>query len=606
MSWPRPWRRNPLSTATRRGHTRRAGGRFSKPLEQRLVLTIVWTGAAGDDSFQNPNNWNLNRTPTSGDDVAINATGITINSTASVSIRSIQSQAALNIESGTFSVNGGTSNINAALTVAGGATLSADATGGTGTTLTVSGATVVDDANLYATNGATLSLPGVTSYGGGGGNVLEANGTGSALSLANLTSLSGGSEPGFSTVPSVSVDALAGGSVAFPALTQIQGTPVDLEADGTNSVLNLSALVSCTVNGGIPQAGRTGGSFQATNGGTIKDGHLTSVNAYAVNLDGTGTFSYAQITSFTSSGITIPTGTFNFSSLTDADGSGFTVNSGATLNLPVATSANNAGFTVNGGALSLPDLASANGTSFVVSGGASVTVSGITSYVGAGTLKATGTGSALAFPNLTSLSGGSEPGFSTVPSVSVDALAGGSVAFPALTQIQGTPVDLEADGANSVLNLSALVSCTVNGGIPQAGRTSGSLQATNGGTINDGQLTSVDSYAVILDGTGTFAYAQITSFTSSSITIPSGTFNFSSLTEADGSGFTIGSGSTLNLPVATKREWRKLHRERRRAEPARPDERQLLQLRRQWRQLGQRERNHELCGQRDARSHRKE
>ena len=334
-------------------------------------------------------------------------------------------------------------------------------------------------------------MSGITSYTGNG--KLEASGAGSVLSLPNLTSLTGGVDPAFTngTVPSISVMALAAGTVSLPKLTQIGGGPVNLVADGTSSLLNLSALASCSVDHtDVSPGGASADTLQATNGGTIKDGALTNVDSTNVVLDGTGTFSYAQITSFTSSGITIPTGTFNFSSLTDADASGFTVNSGATLNLPIATSANSASFTVGGGTLSLPALTSANGASFVVSGGGSVSVSGITSYTGNGKLEASGAGSVLSLPNLTSLNGGVDPAFTngTVPSIYVMALAEGTVALPKLTQIGGGPVFLEADGTSSLLNLSALASCSVNpNDVNVQGASADTLQATNGGIL---KLTS--------------------------------------------------------------------------------------------------------------------
>ena len=203
-------------------------------------------------------------------------------------------------------------------------------------------------------------------------------------------------------------------------------------------------------------------------------------------------------------------------------------------------------------------------------------MSGITSYTGNGTLEATGTNSLLSLPNLTSLSGGLDAAFTngTVPSISVMALAGGTVALPKVTQIGGGPVAMEADGTGSLLNLSALASCSVDHtDVSPGGASADTLQATNGGTIKDGALTNVDSTNVVLDGTGTFSYAQITSFTSSGITIPTGTFNFSSLTDADASGFTVNSGTTLDLPIATSAaNKRELHGGRRHAEPARPDE----------------------------------
>src|SRR5262249_15045298 len=147
----------------------------------------------------------------------------------------------------------------------------------------------------------------------------------------------------------------------------------------------------------------------------------------------------------------------------------------------------------------LPALTSADYSSFVVSGGSSVTVSAITSYSGNGTLEATGTGSILSLPNLTSITVGVGPGFNPNPALLVEAGAGGSVKLAALTQIGGGSVVLEADGSNSLLNLSALTTIAVDSNkIPQGGVNHDTLQATNGGTINDSHLTNVSSTLVIL------------------------------------------------------------------------------------------------------------
>ncbi len=751
---------------------------------------VTWTGAAGDNSFQTPGNWDAGRVPLATDNVVINATGITITSSANVSVFSIRSQASLDITGGSFQVTSGASTINAALTVASGASLAAT---GAGTSFTASGTTVIDNADVYATAGATVTLPGVTSYTNAVNNatVLEASGVGSVLSLPHLTSITtatlayyfyaysyaltevqalaggdvelpaltsinggqdqltsdgagsvlnvsaltsfSGSVPfqnygsflhvtnhgtlkdnspvaiagvdlvvdatgtfpysqltaltganvtlpagtltfsalttvDGSTFPSVSgqtlnmpvltsangtsftigtgmalsapslanidnanfvvsggstvslpgvksytnavnhatvleatdagsvlslpnlvsistatlgvyyytysyalteVEALAGGDVELPALTAINGGQDQLTSDGAGSVLNVSALTS--FSGSVPF--QNYGSFlHVTNHGTLKDTSLVAIAGVDLVVDSTSTFPYGQLTALTGASLTLSAGTFTFSALASVDGSTFSLVSDQTLNLPVLTSANGASytvnggspslpalasangarFTVNGGSLSLPALTSANGSSFVVSGGASVTVSGLTTYSGDGTLEASGTNSVLSFPNLGTFTAGGDPAFSSSPSAFIEALAGGKVALPALTQVGGGPVLLEADGASSVLDLATLASYSVNpADIAQSGQSLGTFRATNGGTIADGDLTNVSSANVILDGTGTFSYSQITSFTGSSIAIPGGTFDFSSLTDADGSAFTVSSGATLDMPAVT-------------------------------------------------------
>ena len=91
----------------------------------------------------------------------------------------------------------------------------------------------------------------------------------------------------------------------------------------------------------------------------------------------------------------------------------------------------------------------------------------------------------------------------------VQALAGGDVQLPALTQVSGGPVHLESDGSGSQLNVSALNSFQGQSNVS----TYSSLQDTNGGIMLDASLASLSDTNVTLDGTGTIATAQITSFT---------------------------------------------------------------------------------------------
>src|SRR5439155_10486849 len=69
--WLRPARRLPV---------RRRPPLLLEVLEERHApATITWTGAAGDNAFLSAGNWNLNRAPGAGDQVVIDATGISMN-----------------------------------------------------------------------------------------------------------------------------------------------------------------------------------------------------------------------------------------------------------------------------------------------------------------------------------------------------------------------------------------------------------------------------------------------------------------------------------------------------------------------------------------------
>ena len=195
----------------------------------------------------------------------------------------------------------------------------------------------------------------------------------------------------------------------------ISGGPVQLESDGTNSKLNVSALTSFSENIGSE---RFFSGLQVTNHATLLDGVLATMNEANLTLDGTGTESLGQIT-------TVTTGTL----------------------------------TVSGGTVVLAGLSHADASSFQVSGGGSLTLPVLTSYTGIlGTLdtwQATGAGSVLSLPTLTTITEDTTNGNSWTQ---VQALAGGSVQLPLLTRVGNGPVLLESDGAGSQLNVSALPS----------------------------------------------------------------------------------------------------------------------------------------------------
>ena len=80
-------------------------------------------------------------------------------------------------------------------------------------------------------------MPALTTYAGGNGgaDTLEATGVGSVLSLPALTSITENT----SFYALTKVQALAGGDVQLPALTQLSGGPFQLESDGTGSQLKV-------------------------------------------------------------------------------------------------------------------------------------------------------------------------------------------------------------------------------------------------------------------------------------------------------------------------------------------------------------------------------
>ena len=313
-------------------------------------------------------------------------------------------------------------------------------TGGTlslsGGTASFSGLTDADGSSLEASGGGKLTVSTLTSYAGGVTytSLLEATGTGSLLSLPALTKMT---EDTSSYSSRTQVQALSGGDVELPALTSISGGPVQLESDGAGSTLNINALASLTGNTGQQYFS----GLQVTNHGTASTSALATLKEANLTLDGTGTLSTSQITTFTGGTLSLSGGTASFSGLTDADGS-----------------------------------------SLEASGGGKLTVSTLASYAGGVTytsvLQATGTGSLLSLPALTKMT---EDTGNYSSRTQVQALSGGDVELPALTSISGGPVQLESDGAGSTLNINALTSLTGNAGQ----QFFSGLQVTNHGTASD-------------------------------------------------------------------------------------------------------------------------
>ena len=265
------------------------------------------------------------------------------------------------------------------------------------------------------------ATPGASGY----TDTLQATGSGSKLSLPVLATIAGETTNYYSWTQ---VEALAGGDVECPVLTQISGGPVLVESDGPAEDQQCSTFPDLASFSG--QVDRDNFStLQASNGGTVLDRSLTTLSLVNLPLDSTATLAVSQITSFTGGTLTFSAGTLSLPVLADIDGSTFELSAGVSL--------------------SLPEVTGATGSSFLVSGGAPLTLPALASYAGgvgyADTLQATGSGSKLSLPALATITGETTNYYSWTQ---VQALAGGDVELPVLTQISGGPVLLESDGSS--------------------------------------------------------------------------------------------------------------------------------------------------------------
>ena len=256
------------------------------------------------------------------------------------------------------------------------------------------------------------------------------------------------------------MQAVSGGDVELPKLTTISGGPVQLESDGSGSTLNINVLTSLQ--------GNTGQQFysglQATNHGTVSDAALAThqqsepdARRHRHTVD--------QSDRDVHGGHVKPeAGTETYTGLTHADGSSLEATGGASL--------------------SFPSLAS-------YAGGVNYT----------STLEASGSGSTLLLPKLATLTSDTTNYSSRVQ---IEALAGGEVSLPLLTQITSGPVQIESDGSGSQLIAPALT--TFQGHTGQ--QYISSLQETSGGIVDDPDLASINSVNLVGDASGTFTICR--------------------------------------------------------------------------------------------------
>ncbi len=135
---------------------------FLEFLEQRLLLSQdVWTGGGDGKTWQDGHNWSLSAAPGSGDTALINVSnGLTITYNGTSSIESVTDNASLDITGGTLTVTSGTSQVSGAFTIGSNATILAS---GAGTTFTATGAATINGSNVFASGGALIAFPTVTT-----------------------------------------------------------------------------------------------------------------------------------------------------------------------------------------------------------------------------------------------------------------------------------------------------------------------------------------------------------------------------------------------------------------------------------------------------------
>jgi RHS repeat-associated protein len=473
------------STGRSSGRKRPAAGLRLEILEARVTPAMInWTGPAVGN-WDVPGNWSGNAVPGAGDDAVIStAATVTIQSGDNLTVNSLTtaSAATLSVTGGTLTIDGN-STLAGALTMTGG-TLTAN---GSGVTVSETGTTSALNASFFATGGAVLSLPNLTTYNETSGSTFQATGSNSTLDVSGLANLGSMSN-------TWNVKAVSGGTVNLSGLSAINeaNAGIQIVSDGAGSNLDLSAVTSIAGNS-------TFSVFTDTNGAVIHAPLLTAFNGENITLDGTGTIATAQWASLNGGGnLIVEGGSYSFVGLTNVDGSSLTAQSGGMFSLP-----------------NLISFTQTDGPTFL----------------------ATGTGSTLDLSHLSTLG--------TMGNTwNVTATAGGTIDLSGLTVIDqaNAGIRITSDGAGSEINLSALTGITSN-------PTFSTFTITHGAAIDAMLLTAFTGENITLDGSGPIATDQWASLNGGgNLIVKGGSYAFIGLTDVDGSSLTAQSGGMFSLP----------------------------------------------------------
>jgi autotransporter-associated beta strand protein len=324
--------------------------------------------------------------------------------------------------------------------------------------VTLPAATTINEAQFFVSGGGTLALPAAfsytnTTYDSYFHRTWQVSGAGSKLDLSHLTTITNGlNYDALLTIQAVKASDGTSGTIDLSGVMKIQdGTGgdtrfrrINVTADGTGALVNLSALTSFTGTTRFNQFYYS--TLTASNGGAIKNLSLDTLNMVALNLDGTGALSTGQIVNLTFSAVTMSGTAPDFSSLMDASGTVFTVDMVA---------------------VTMANVTKIDGVSMTVTGGGQLMMVAANSYTNTTYDKsfhrswhADGPGSAIALPNLTFISNGTNYDAEFY----LRATLGGKIDLPSVTRmVDGESGDdryraifITADGNGSSINLPGL------------------------------------------------------------------------------------------------------------------------------------------------------
>ncbi|WP_372899359.1 hypothetical protein, partial [Stieleria sp.] len=279
-------------------------------------------------------------------------------------------------------------------------------------------------------------------------------------------------------------------------------------------------------------------SFSATDGASIQIASLTDARGTQFLLDGSGSLVLTQLQTLIDSQLILRDNDLTLSQLASANRSEFDI-AGAQLALPLIDSLRDGAITVGSdGVFAAPQLTNIDGTDLHVRGGATLSLPGVTGYRHLGdassidrSWSASGAGSRLELPNLSSILGGW--GYNNDHVIQAD--DGAVIALPAVQQLIDEPhgdlnfrsFEITASGLNSRIELDALISIVDRNGSGPGQHSS--IDASGGGEIIAPKLANLRGTQTTIDSAGDIDVAKLVTIEDSAITIDSRPSDFDAL-----------------------------------------------------------------------------
>ena len=327
------------------------------------------------------------------------------------------------------------------------------------------GITSLENVDLFASSGGLIGFPNLISYSASQNysapnNFIRADGTAtdgtpSTINLGALTTLTG---PTNNIGNSLYVQATGGGQVNFGSLTSITAGQIAIDATGTGSQIDLTGLA------GMSTTTYWHSSLSVSNRGNIVAPQLTTLSRTDLTVRDTGTLSTAQIGSVIDGWITVtsPANPVDFSGIRTLDNSSVYATYGAQIAFPNLTS-----------------YTATYGNSFQASATAP-----------------DGTPSKIDLGSLTTLN---LPDASSNP-LMIQADNGGQINLSGIRTALNGHLSIYASSAGSTIDLSQLP------GLVTTGYNVSSIQVLEGARLALGpQTVSLSGVSIYMEGTGTIA-----------------------------------------------------------------------------------------------------